>query len=67
MLYEQGDLIRVPELYYVPIKDAMANYKILQPEDIEPAAAFIRDCICLEPADRPTAAELLNHPWLQNL
>ncbi|KAG2452232.1 hypothetical protein HYH02_003260 [Chlamydomonas schloesseri] len=30
-----------------------------------PARAFIRAALAVEPADRPTAAQLLQHPWLR--
>ncbi|EKM54806.1 uncharacterized protein PHACADRAFT_210586 [Phanerochaete carnosa HHB-10118-sp] len=60
-----GDLLRVPELYYVLLEDVLATYKTLPEDEIGLAASFIRDCIRLEPADRLSASALLSHPWLR--
>ncbi|EKM54810.1 uncharacterized protein PHACADRAFT_258927 [Phanerochaete carnosa HHB-10118-sp] len=60
---DQGNLLRVEELYPVAIEDAMANYKILPQEEVGPAANFVRHCCRLDPEDRPTAETLVNHPW----
>lgn len=29
--------------------------------------SFIRECFTLDPMKRPTAEEMLNHPWMQSL
>ncbi|GJE90011.1 kinase-like protein [Phanerochaete sordida] len=62
-----GDLLRVPELFYVKLEDALANYKTLIDDEVGPAAEFIKACIRLEPADRPTAEALQAHPWLTGI
>ncbi|EKM54813.1 uncharacterized protein PHACADRAFT_96522 [Phanerochaete carnosa HHB-10118-sp] len=63
----RGDLLRVSELYRVELKHALANYKTIPEDQLGPAASFIQGCIHLEPADRPSAVALLNHPWLQDM
>ena len=49
----------------ISLEQAIANYKVLRPDDIGPAAEFIRACLHLDPALRPTSAELGLHPWIQ--
>ena len=62
-----GNLLRVDELFVTPVEEALANYKILPPEQIEPAAQFIRKCIRLNPEDRPSAQDLLSDDWLRDI
>lgn len=62
--HDSGDLLRIDELYPVSIEEALGNYDIVRKDVIGPAAAFIRRCIVLDPNLRPTAAELLEDPWL---
>lgn len=62
-----GNLLRVDELFDVPVEQALSNYKILLPEQIEPAAQFIRKCIRLNPEDRPSAQDLLMDDWLDDI
>lgn len=38
------------------------NFPARMPQD---AVSFIRLALCLDPKERPSAAELLNHPWLR--
>ncbi|OXG18040.1 Ca2+/calmodulin-dependent protein kinase [Cryptococcus neoformans Ze90-1] len=33
----------------------------------ETAKQFVRDCLTIDPTNRPTANELLNHPWLRDV
>ena len=54
------------ELFFVPVRDALSNYNVLNPQETEPAAEFIHACIRLDPAHRPSAEELLHHPWLRD-
>ena len=46
------------------LEQAIANYNVLRPDDVAPAAEFIRTCLHLDPALRPTADELQEHEWL---
>ncbi|GJE90008.1 kinase-like protein [Phanerochaete sordida] len=59
----QGNLLRVDELYFVKIQDAMSNYKLLDQDEIALAADLVSRCCRLDPAARPSAAELALHPW----
>jgi len=61
-----GKLLRIDELFPVSLEEAIANYKLLDNDEIQPAATFIRDCIRFDPKDRPTAEALTIHPWLSN-
>lgn len=63
--FPPGNLLRVNELFPVAIEDALRNYKILPQEEVAPAAEFIRYCIRLDPHERPSAEELLQHSWLR--
>jgi serine/threonine-protein kinase SRPK3 len=61
-----GKLLRRQNLHHVPIEQALSGYNndVLEPDDIEPAAAFIRACIRLDPKERLSAAELQRHHWI---
>jgi hypothetical protein len=59
-----GNLLRISTLYPVPLEEAIANYKVLTPEQIVPVASFIRACIRLDPAEQASAEELQVHDWL---
>lgn len=61
-----GKLHRISELFPVTIEDALRNYKVLTEEEIQPAADFIRACVRLDPSERLTAEEMLQHPWLSS-
>ncbi|OBZ67871.1 Serine/threonine-protein kinase SRPK [Grifola frondosa] len=43
-----------------PLKDIAK----LEPSELEKAFSFLRDCVQIDPRLRPSAVELLNHPWL---
>ena len=57
-------------LYPKDFTHVLSNYKDLpinlddSPSEKAAAASFIERCLTLEPDDRPSAAELLRHPWL---
>lgn len=48
----------------ISIEQRIASQNVLQAQDIGTAADFIRDCLRLDPAQRPTAAEAAVHPFL---
>ena len=60
---DSGRMHRVDEFFYVPVEDALRNYRVLPEEQIVPAAKFIRKCIALDPQHRPTAEALLADEW----
>lgn len=62
-----GNLLRIQELFNVPVENALENYKTVSLDEAKSAASFIRDCIRLEPSERRSAASLLEHPWLRNI
>jgi serine/threonine-protein kinase SRPK3 len=48
----------------VGLEQALINYKVLHPDDVAPAAQFIRSCLRLDPAQRLTAEQLAADDWL---
>jgi hypothetical protein len=52
------------EIGPITLEQAITNYNVLRPDDAGPAVDFIRACLHLGPALRPTAEELLQHPWI---
>ncbi|CAL1705897.1 unnamed protein product [Somion occarium] len=63
---DNGRLLRIDQLIPVSLEAALSNYKLLDPADVDSAAAFIRSCLCLDPFQRPTARELMLSPWLRD-
>ncbi|KIP06099.1 hypothetical protein PHLGIDRAFT_73196 [Phlebiopsis gigantea 11061_1 CR5-6] len=61
-----GKLHRISEFFPVTIEEALRNYKVLTEEEIRPAAEFIRSCVRLDPSERLTAEEIVQHPWLSS-
>ena len=59
-----GNLKRIPTLYPVSLEEAMRNYEIVPEGEINEAARFMRRCLTIRPADRPSAATLLQDRWL---
>jgi serine/threonine protein kinase len=64
LIRRAGKLLRGPKSHPVSIEKALSNCEVLEPEDVRPAAAFIRACIRLDPTERATAAELQKHHWI---
>ncbi|KIM78168.1 hypothetical protein PILCRDRAFT_90740 [Piloderma croceum F 1598] len=60
-----GNLLRIEQLVPVGIETTLKNVSNLADYDIYPAAEFIRACLRLDPDDRPTAAQLLEHSWMK--
>jgi serine/threonine-protein kinase SRPK3 len=60
-----GSLLRIDQLVPVGIEATLKDVSDLADCDINPAAEFIRACLRLDPDDRPTAAQLLEHPWMK--
>ncbi|KAG2350160.1 kinase-like protein [Suillus weaverae] len=52
-----------PPLRQDHIERCIRCYTGVEEEDIIPTAAVIRRCLRLDPANRPSAAELLTDPW----
>lgn len=49
------------------IENSFVNYPFYGKVEAGKAADFIRRCLRLNPADRPTAAQLLEDEWLQGV
>jgi serine/threonine-protein kinase SRPK3 len=50
-----------------PIEKLLDKYNRLKPEELAPAANFIRRCLTIDPSARPTAKELLEDEWLNDV
>lgn len=50
-----------------PIESALENYEVLHPDDMGIVSDFIRKCLHLDPAERPSAEELLDHEWIRGM
>jgi serine/threonine-protein kinase SRPK3 len=59
-----GKLLHIDQLFPVSLKSAMINYGLPEPEATS-AAAFIGVCLHLDPEERSSASDLLDHPWLE--
>jgi len=63
-----GELKKNPGLFYWPIRARFIELKIeISDEDATATEDLIERCLQLNPADRPTAAELLNDPWFDGV
>ncbi|THH13792.1 hypothetical protein EW146_g6467 [Bondarzewia mesenterica] len=60
-----GNLLRIGQLIPVGIEATLKDVSDLADDDIPPAAEFIRACLRLDLDDRPTAEQLLWHPWMK--
>lgn len=60
-----GNLLKIQQLVAVGIEATLKDVSDLADNDIYPAAEFIRACLRLDPDDRLTAAQLLDHSWMR--
>jgi len=62
---EHGKLFRINQLSgSVTLEQALINRDVSEAEAV-PAAAFIRACLRLNPAERSSASDLETHAWLE--
>lgn len=61
---EDGNLRRIEQLFPVTVEQAMMNHGMPEAEAL-PAAAFVRACLRLNPAERSSASDLESHTWLE--
>jgi serine/threonine-protein kinase SRPK3 len=47
------------------LEDILYAFGKIPTDDLPNVAAFIRRCLTLDPAARPSAPELLNNKWLE--
>ncbi|KAL6306958.1 kinase-like domain-containing protein [Sparassis latifolia] len=73
-LNEDGTLRKIPEsmIYPKTLARILSVYKVPinldDPESVRDlAVSFIERCVTLDASERATAAELLQHPWLQRV
>jgi serine/threonine protein kinase len=64
--YLIGKLKRTDAVQKLGIKSAISNYDVLAEDDIASAAEFIAACLSLDPASRPSAHDLMYHPWVRD-
>jgi serine/threonine-protein kinase SRPK3 len=60
-----GKLKNIPPLEVLGIHQAICNHVALPPEDSKAAAEFIAACLHLDSSRRPSASDLVHHPWLE--
>ncbi|KAF9520422.1 hypothetical protein BS47DRAFT_1287112 [Hydnum rufescens UP504] len=61
-----GNLLRIDALVPMSLENLIAAYKVFPEKDILPAAKFIRDCLRLDPDQRPLVVDLQVHDWMMN-
>ena len=62
-----GQLKKGPNVFNWPIEARFDELKVVSREEATAAASLIRRCLCLDPAHRPTAAELLSDCWFNGV
>ncbi|TFK36023.1 kinase-like domain-containing protein, partial [Crucibulum laeve] len=75
LLNQDGSLRNIPEdmMYPKTLADVLSVYKKAPinlddpPSERELASSFIERCLALDARERDTAAELLQHPWLNQV
>jgi serine/threonine-protein kinase SRPK3 len=61
--YYEGNLLRIGDLIPASVEDALTNYGL---KDIGLISQFIRDCLRLDPDERPSTKEVQSHAWLSH-
>lgn len=57
----------MPTLMDYPFKISIRNYKVIEEADVLSTAALMRRCLCLDPSQLASAAELLSGPWFDGI
>ncbi|KIM91302.1 hypothetical protein PILCRDRAFT_520 [Piloderma croceum F 1598] len=60
-------LLRVTDFMPTDLEEILYSLGTVQADDIPGVAAFMRQCLALDPASRPSALQLLNDKWLKDL
>jgi serine/threonine-protein kinase SRPK3 len=58
-----GRLKPLPPKMRGPFAELIRNYRELEEKDMQETVALMHRCLRLDPADRPSADELLLDPW----
>ncbi|KAK0196034.1 kinase-like protein [Armillaria mellea] len=56
-----------PPILDYPFDLSIKRLKVVEEADVLPIATLMRRCLCLDPAQRATAAELLSDPWFHGV
>ena len=63
-----GQLKKKPSLHELSLEHwIMSRPAGVPPDEAAALASFMRKCMCLNPADRATAEELLGDPWFEGM
>jgi serine/threonine-protein kinase SRPK3 len=63
----KGSLLQITDFMPTNLEDIICGLGTVQADDVPGVAAFMRRCLALDPASRPTALQLLNDKWLEDL
>ena len=62
-----GQLKKNPDVFNFPIKVRIDDLKLASDEEATATVKLVERCLRLDPAHRPTAAELLSDPWFDGV
>ena len=62
-----GELRHIRKLRFWPLDKVLSDKYEMAPGDAEDMAAFLSPMLDFVPERRATAAQMLQHPWLQGL
>lgn len=60
----QGNLRKIPSLHFMGLKDVMMKRHGIKASEAEALASFLEPMLKVQPKERATAAQMLNHYWL---
>lgn len=60
----QGNLRKIPSLHYMGLKDVMMKRHGIRESEAAALASFLMPMLHIYPHERATAAQMLNHHWL---
>jgi serine/threonine-protein kinase SRPK3 len=63
----KGSLLQVTDFMPTNLEEILYGFGTVQADDVPGVAAFMRRCLALDPASRPSALQLLNDKWLEDL
>lgn len=66
LLLQQGWIKGGPPIANASFTSALRTFVDLSEDDVLSTVAFMHRCLRLDPAERPSADELLKDPWFNN-
>jgi serine/threonine-protein kinase SRPK3 len=63
----KGSLLQVTDFKPTNLEEILYGLGTVQEDDVPGVAAFMRRCLALDPTSRPSALQLLNDKWLEDL